>query len=54
MHAVVVVEQVSETTLMIHDPVEEDGPQAVSREEFMLAWASLITVQLLFGTRLNS
>ena len=38
LHAVVVVEQISETLLMIHDPSAEAGPQAVSREEFLLAW----------------
>ena len=39
LHAVVIVEQISETTLMVHDPAEAKGPQAVGRDEFLLAWS---------------
>jgi ABC-type bacteriocin/lantibiotic exporter with double-glycine peptidase domain len=38
LHAVVVVEQIFETEMTIHDPAEDHGPQTVSREEFLLAW----------------
>jgi ABC-type bacteriocin/lantibiotic exporter with double-glycine peptidase domain len=38
LHAIVVVEQVFDNEIMIHDPAQPTGPQRVERDEFLLAW----------------
>lgn len=38
LHAIVVIEQVSDKEIMIHDPAQPTGPQRIDRTEFLLAW----------------